>query len=226
VSIISVDSQVHDINTIIFALRSVPASETVVNELISELEQAKECMKELKTVSMVYQNFFERNNTTKEEQLHITMNLSDACLAQIKEKTGTLLQLLKPLNYPLPGILLTKTDLQKEEQISDPNLAFEVKLFNWMNNVKKNPMNQELLNELKTKEGFSDLNLQVDEKFLGFLTYGIIVDDWKFKDLRLNKTIDSVLKEWKNKGILDELAIQYRNEFLTLKNGLIIVSTK
>ena len=59
---------------------------------------------------------------------------------------------------------------------------------------------------------------------MGFLTYGTIVDDWKYKDLRLNKTLDSLLKEWEYKDILKELHVKCKNEFLTLKNGLLIVS--
>ena len=222
--VISVDNQLHDLNTVIFALRSVPASEPVISELIGELEQAKLCILELQLISIVYQNYFERNKTSKDEQTHLKQSISDNCLSKVKDKTRTLLQLLQPLNYPLPKLLLSTTDSVEKSSIQDPNLQFEVRLFQWMNEIRKNPMNPQLLADLQTKEGFNELNLKVNEKFLGFLTYGVISDDWKYKDLRLNKTLDSLLKEWGNKEIIHALQIQVRNEFLTLKNGLLIVS--
>ena len=220
---ISVDYQLHDLNTVIFALRSIPAPETVISELIGELEQAKTCIQDLQVISLVYQNYFERNNTSKDVQKQLTQSISNNCLSKVKEKTGTLLQLLQPLNYPLPELLLSKIDSTKENTIKDPNLEFEIHLFQWMNNIRKNPLDPQLLADLQIKEGFSELNLKVNEKFLGFLTYGTIVDEWNYKDLRLNKTIDSLVKEWSSKGVLEALQIQVRNEFLTLKKGLLII---
>ena len=222
--VISVDNQLHELNTVIFALRSVPASESVISELIGELEQAKLCIQDLQLISLVYQNYFERNKTSKDEQTHVTQSISGNCLSKVKDKTGTLLQLLQPLNYPLPELLLSTTDSKGDSSIQDPNLKFEVHLFQWMKDLRKNPMDPQLLADLQSKEGFNELNLKVNEKFLGFLTYGVISDDWNYKDLRLNKTLDSLLKEWGNKGIIQSLQIQVRNQFLTLKNGLLIVS--
>ena len=223
-STIIIDNQINDLNTIIFALGSVPADESVVSELISDLEQVKSCMEGLKTVSLVYQNFFERNNTNKDMQNHLTLTMTEKCLFGIKEKASKILQLIEPLNYPLPKIFLSKIDVKSSEVTIDPALEFELKLFNWLFSLENNPMDPQLLTELQTKEGFSELNLQVPENYLGFLTYGTIVDDWKYKDLRLNKTLDSLLKEWEYKDILKELHVKCKNEFLTLKNGLLIVS--
>ena len=221
---IIIDNQINDLNTIIFALGSVPADESLVSELISDLEQVKSCMKELKTVSLVYQNFFERNNTSKDMQNHLKLTMTEKCLSGIKEKASKILQLIEPLNYPLPEIFLTKIDVKSSEVTIDPTLEFELKLFNWLLALENNPMEPQLLTELQTREGFNELNLQVPENYLGFLTYGTIVDDWKYKDLRLNKTLDSLLKEWEYNDILKELHITCKNEFLTLKNGLLIVS--
>lgn len=223
-SSISIDTQINDINTIIFALRSVPANESVVSSLITDLESVKACMNDLKLISSVYQSYFDRNNTPMEIQAKVTLNMTESCLTPLKEKKANIIELIRPLNYPLPELFLTKKTTASNETVEDPNLVFEVKLFHWMNDVTKVPMNSQLLTELQTKEGFRDLNLQVPENFIGFLKYGTIIDEWKHKDLRLNKTIDSLLKEWKYKGILESLQINCRNEFLTLKNGLIIVS--
>ena len=105
-------------------------------------------------------------------------------------------------------------------------MSQKIQLFNWFISLVNNPMNEQQLIDLQTKEGFSELNLRVPENFVGFLTYGTIVDDWKYKDLRLNKTLDTLLKEWESRDIFEILGIQCRNEFLTLKNGLLIVSKK
>ena len=85
-------------------------------------------------------------------------------------------------------------------------------------------MDSQSLTELQSKEGLKELNLSVPENFIGFITYGTIIDEWKYKDLRLNKTLDGLLKEWELKDILKALQIKVKNEFLTLKNGILIVS--
>ena len=225
-SSILIDNQLEDINLVIFALRSIPASEDVINKLVAELEQVKTCMQDLKTISLVYQNYFEKNNTSQDLQTHLTSNMADQCLSSIKEKTSTILELIEPLNFPLPQIFSTKIDIQSSEPLSDPNLDFELHLFNWLNTIIEKPMNPQLLSDLQTQEGFNELNLQATDNFLGFLTYGTIVDDWKYKDLRLNKTLDILFKEWESKEILETLGIRCRNEFLTLKNGIVIVSKR
>ena len=160
-STIIIDNQINDLNTIIFALGSVPANESLVSELISDLEQVKSCMEGLKTVSLVYQNYFERNNTNKDMQNHLTLTMTEKCLSGIKEKASKILQLIEPLNYPLPEIFLTKIDVKSSEVTIDPTLEFELKLFNWLLALENNPMEPQLLTELQTKEGFSELNLQV-----------------------------------------------------------------
>ena len=183
-------------------------------------------MKDLKTLSLVYRNYFDRNNTSKDIQNHLTLTMTEKCLGTLKEKTSTILELIKPLNYPLPELFLSKIDVSGNEITPDPTLQFEVKLFEWIQLIKRKPMDASLLTDLHTKEGFNELNLTVSNNFLGFLTYGVISDEWKYKDLRLNKTLDSLLKEWNSIGILDELQVTCKNEFLTLKNGVLIVSKK
>lgn len=220
----SISNQINDINTIIFALGSVPAPESVVSELIADLEGVKSCMQELRIVSLVYQNFFDRNNTPKDIQNHLTLNMAENCLSALKEKTSTILQLIEPLNYPLPEIFLSKIDVRSGETLADPTLIFELKLFNWLSSIRFNPMDSQLLSDLHSTEGLNELDLSVPDNFLGFLTYGTIVDDWKYKDLRLNRTLDNLLKEWDSQDILKSLGIKCKNEFLTLKNGLLIVS--
>ena len=223
-SLISINSQINDINTIIFALGSVPGSKSIVSELISDLENVKSCMKELRIVSLVYQNFFDRNSTPKDIQTHLTLNMAENCLSALKEKVSTILQLIEPLNYPLPEIFLSRIDIRSNETSVDPVLHFELKLFNWLSFIRFNPMNSQLLTNLQSKEGLNELDLTVPDKFLGFLPYETIIDEWNFKDLRLNKTLDNLLREWESKDILKALEIRYKNEFLTLKNGLLIVS--
>ncbi len=222
--IITIDDQVNDINTIIFALESVPANESVVSGLISTLESVKVCMTDLKTISLVYENFFERNNTSRDVQNHLTQIMTEQCLSPIKEKASTIMKLIQPLNYPLPEIFMSKIDVQSSEETVDSSLEFELRLFNWFQSIVNNPLNPQQLIDLQSQEGLNELNLQVPANFLGFLTYGTIIDEWQYKDLRLNKTLDTLLKEWDSKGILSTLKIQCKNEFLTLKNGLLIVS--
>ena len=221
---ISINDQINDINTIIFALSSVPADDSVVSELISELECVKSCMRELEVVSLVYQNYFEKNNTPSDMQNHLTLGIAESCLSALKEKTSNILQLIEPLNYPLPEIFLSKIDVKGNDTSIDPALEFELKLFNFLSALKLNPMDSQSLTELQSKEGLKELKLSVPENLIGFITYGTIIDEWKYKDLRLNKTLDGLLKEWELKDILKALQIKVKNEFLTLKNGILIVS--
>lgn len=177
-----------------------------------------------KTMSMIYQNFFERNNTPRDMQNHLTLSMTDDCLSLIKDKTSTILKLIAPLNYPLPDFLLSKIDVKGSEDPIDPSLDFELKLFNWFQSILHSPMDPEFLTDLQSVEGLNELNLSVPENFVGFLTYGTIVDEWGVKDLRLNRTLDVLLKDWESNDILSTLNIKVKNEFLTLKNGLLIVS--
>lgn len=181
-------------------------------------------MQELKVVSLVYQNYFEKNNTPSDMQNHLTLGIAENCLSILKEKASTILQLIEPLNYPLPEIFLSKIDVKDNETSMDQSLEFELKLFNFLSSLQNHPMDPQKLTELQSIEGLNELNLTVPENFLGFITYGTIVDEWRYKDLRLNKTLDSLLKEWDSKDILKTLNMKVKNEFLTLKNGILIVS--
>jgi hypothetical protein len=220
------DDHVNDLNILLFALRSVPGSDSIISELSDDITTAKNCIQEKKTIFKVYQNYFNRNNTPIDIQNHVTINLTDSCLDNVKKHVQTIINLIKPLNYPLPPNLLPKIDLNESKDM-EPSLEFEIKLYSWMHDVIKKPMNKLLLGEFQKKEGLNELNFNVTDDFIGVLLYETIIDNWKYKDLRLNKTIDSILKEWSSPaGILEDLQITCKNEFLTLKNGAIIVSKK
>lgn len=221
----SINDQINDLNIVAFALRSVPSpDELAISEIINDIENAKSCMRGLKGVSTIYQNYFIRNNISKDIQNHLTIQMTKNCLLNVQQHTPEILKYIRPLNYPLPEILSPKIDIVTDDELKDPLLDLELKLFNAFQSFLVSPIREELLNEQKQNEGFNDLNYSMKGSFIGFVTYGTIIDDWKYKDLRLNKTIDGILREWSAIDLLKDLGIHCKNEFLTLKNGLILVS--
>lgn len=219
----SIDDQINDLNIVAFALRSVSGPELEISEMLADIENAKSCMRALKGISAIYQNYFIQNNITRDVQNHLTIQMTKNCLLNVQQHTPAILKFIRSLNYPLPEILSPKIDIVTNSE-PDPLLEFELKLFNTLQSFILSPMNADLLTEQQKKQGFNDLNYNIKGSFIGFITYGTIIDEWKYKDLRLNKTIDGILKEWDNIDILKDLKINCKNEFLTLKNGLILVS--
>lgn len=222
---LSINDQINDLNIVAFALRSVSGPELTISEILNDIENAKSCMRGLKGVSAIYQNYFVQNNISKDIQKHLTMQMTQDCLLNVQQHTPEILKFIRPLNYPLPEILSPKIDVVVNADIdTDPLLEFELKLFNAFRATIASPMSLDSLTEIQKKEGFNDLNYAMQGSFIGFITYGTIIDDWKYKDLRLNKTIDGILKEWNTIGIIKDLGIHCKNEFLTLRNGLILIS--
>ena len=221
----NLEEQLLDLDILLFALRSVSRTSEDISEMEEFINKTKDCIQNSIPRLKVYQNYFERNNIKTDTKNHYINLETSNCLTELKKRTRDILALLRPLNYSLPDILITGNIDFETTDDTDKDLQFQLRFYNWIVSVKNIPTDGKLLNELKQKEGFRDLNLSYPEgSLLGFLPYAIIVDEWKYKDLRLNKTLDTLLKEWHSKDLLEGLTI--RNEFLTLKNGIVLVLKK
>ena len=185
--------------------------------------ETKEKIKNIDPLFQVLESYFIRNNISKETKSLYYQKELDKNLNALRKFTSEIVKCHQALNYPLPDWLMSKVVLAEDTE--DPELQFEIKLFNWITAVKHEQGDMRKLLDLKEREGFQDLNMAVapNQQLHGFLTFDVIADKWQYRDLRIHRKIDTVVKrEWSK--LLGDLIIKV--EFMTGKIGIIMVLSR
>lgn len=205
-----------------FAIRSSDAAvpKSIIEQRVIE---TKKKLKRIDPLFQVLESYFIRNNSPKEiknlyYQKELDINLND-----LRKLTSEIVKCHQALNYPLPDWLMSQVILAEDTQ--DLELQFEINLFNWIMKVKHEKGDIRGLQDLKEREGFQDLDLNIssNQKLHGYLTFDVIAEIWQYRDLRIHRKIDTLVKrEWVN--LLQDILVKV--EFMTGKIGIIMVLSR
>lgn len=205
-----------------FAIRSSDAAvpKSIIEQRVIE---TKKKLKRIDPLFQVLESYFIRNNSPKEiknlyYQKELDINLND-----LRKLTSEIVKCHQALNYPLPDWLMSQVILAEDTQ--DLELQFEINLFNWIMKVKHEKGDIRGLQDLKEREGFQDLDLNIssNQKLHGYLTFDVIAEIWQYRDLRIHRKIDTLVKrDWVN--LLQDILVKV--EFMTGKIGIIMVLSR
>lgn len=213
-----------DLDVLLYAIRSSKEAKLDLESISNEIFKTKRELININPLFNVFESFFSRNNTPDETKNAYYQKELDSCLIDLRHKTTEILESLQHLSMPIPDWFMSQI-IMVDSNIENEELNFEIKLFNWITGLKVDQMNVDDLRKLKSQEGFDELNLSIppNQKLHGFLPFHVIIDEWKYKNLRMHRNIDTLInKEWPN--LLTHLTV--RIDFLTGKVGIIIVTSK
>ncbi|MHA2364742.1 MAG: hypothetical protein ACXAC7_12375 [Candidatus Hodarchaeales archaeon] len=222
---IDIEEHILDLDVLIYALRSL-IDEKLTGDLIGELSLCKECLSNLKPKLSILDNFFEREKIFESKQNIIVNSFLYDCINPLKNVNSELLETLQQTKYPLPKWITSKRKISGEKIEKNALLDFELQLFDWMNLIREKGGEFDLqeFNQLKNHDILADIDMSAPKgtKLLGWLTYQQILEKFNYSDMRLNRTLDQIITNWKH-TISD---ITMKNEFLDRKNGLLLVFGK
>ena len=175
---VNIDELMLDIDILIYGLRSVEFNDkTRTESFANTFLMSKQCIQVLEDKLIVLSNHFKREFFLEQDQKVLIESIFDDCLKPLRLITPEINDALQSLHYPLPNWLKNEdntADHQVDQVEQSASLKFELQLFDWLSEIKQQPMDanefgiliqEELYQQLSTMkkqiESYEQLNKQL-----------------------------------------------------------------